>query len=145
MKFILVVGICLTNNWRGRGKYCSVNWLCNFCCYLVCPQFFFFFLHSCCFLHNRSAFVSGLYCFFIWRLSETDPVNNMCCFFILFYFLNFLSNKISISISKKKKKRSRYKLINNFFLKKILLISFFFFKIKLLVSFEVKMFWILKK
>ena len=116
VKFILVVGICLTNNWRGRGKYCSMNWLCNFCCYLVCPWFFFSFCIVVVFCITgpcSPAFFSGLYCFFISRLSETGHVNNVCCFFILFYFL---SNKISISIStKKKKKKCRYKLINNLF------------------------------
>ena len=63
---------------------------------------------------------------------------SQCCKrrgYVNLIFFNFLSNKISISISKKKKKEERgYKLINNI-KKKKLLISFFFFKIKQLVSF----------
>ena len=72
VKFILVVGIWLTNNWRGRGKYCSVG------IYLVVV----FCITGPCSL----AFISGLYWFFISRLSETGPVNNV----LLLYFILFL-------------------------------------------------------
>ena len=112
VKFILVVGIWLTNNWRGRGKYCSVTWLCNFCCCLLrgkyCSVGIYLVVVFCITGPCSLAFISGLYWFFISRLSETGPVNNvLLLYFILFYFL---SNKISISISKKKRKekRSRY-------------------------------------
>ena len=109
VKFILVVGIWLTNNWRGRGKYCSVTWLCNFCCCLLrgkyCSVGIYLVVVFCITGPCSLAFISGLYWFFISRLSETGHVNNVCCFFILFYFIFYLIKFLSLSQKRKEKKK----------------------------------------
>ena len=86
VKFILGFGICLTNNWRGRGKYCSVTWLCNFCCCLVCPQFFFFFLESMD-LHVSWKHVFNICCFSNSFIYHSYWLSVGICFNMPLYFL----------------------------------------------------------